>query len=124
MSALLNVVLDELLCVLLQDAVDLVEEIIDLAGQFVTDCGVAGLLEILIWAAFIGGVLGALFLLVNGALLSTVQRIANGLAITFFTRRWTYLSPEPGSAATRALPFACVLGLAVVADLFWGTPWA
>ena len=86
--------------------------------------GVAGLLPILTWSAFIGGAIGITFLLLSGALLQTVSRLANGLAITFLTRRWTYLTPEPGSAATRVLPFACVLGLAVVAHFAWGTPWA
>lgn len=86
--------------------------------------GLAGLLPILTWSAFIGGAIGITFLLVSGALFQTVSRLANGLAITFFTRRWTYLTPEPGSAATRVLPFACVLGLAVVAHFAWGTPWA
>jgi Flp pilus assembly protein protease CpaA len=86
--------------------------------------GAPVLASLLVWASLLGGLCGFLILLLNRGLLETITRWAGSLTITFYTKRFTYLAPEVGSAATRVLPFACVLGSSVTAQFLWGTPWA
>ncbi len=86
--------------------------------------GAPVLASLLVWSALLGGVCGVAILLLHRGLWDALTRWAGSFVITFYTKRFTYLAPEAGSAATRVLPFACVLGCSVTAQFLWGTPWA
>ena len=86
--------------------------------------GASGVLAVLVWSAFLGGVLGAALLFASGGFGELLRRWATALGLSLATRRFVYLPPPPDAPAARALPFGPVLAAGVAAAFAWGTPWA
>jgi prepilin peptidase CpaA len=75
--------------------------------------GAGDIAQIVVLAVGFGCVLALLRLLVRGGLAELGQRWLRCLVASLVSQRLVYLPPAPGSAATRGIPFAVAIALAV-----------
>jgi prepilin peptidase CpaA len=75
--------------------------------------GAGDIARVVLLAVAFGGVLALLRLMVRGGLLELGRRWLHSLATSLLTNRLVYFPPAPGSAATRGIPFAVAIALAV-----------
>jgi prepilin peptidase CpaA len=75
--------------------------------------GAGDIAQIVVLAVGFGCVLALLRLLVRGGLAELGQRWLRCLVASLASQRLVYLPPAPGSAATRGIPFAVAIALAV-----------
>ena len=82
------------------------------------------LAPLLIWMFGIGGVLGLAWIVIAGGAGDLARRWMGSFVLTLSSRRFTYLHAAEGSVARRGIPFAVAIGLAVIAQQLWRTPWS
>ncbi|MEE2664554.1 MAG: prepilin peptidase [Myxococcota bacterium] len=82
------------------------------------------LAPLLVWMLGIGSALGLAWIVAAGGARDLARRWIASFVLSAATRRFTYLPAEAGSVARRGLPFAVAIGLAVIAQQLWGTPWS
>jgi prepilin peptidase CpaA len=75
--------------------------------------GAGEIARVVLLAVGFGGVLALLRLVVRGGLLELGRRWLHSCATSVLTNRLVYFPPAPGSAATRGIPFAVAIALAV-----------
>jgi prepilin peptidase CpaA len=75
--------------------------------------GAGDIAQVVVLAVGFGCVLALLRLLVRGGLAELGQRWLRCLVASLASQRLVYLPPAPGSAATRGIPFAVAIALAV-----------
>ena len=85
--------------------------------------GFGATLAVLFWSLVAGALLGLVWVLLDGGLVAMLRRWWTSFFATLATRRFTWLRPEPGSAAAGALPFGPTLAIGAIATQLWGTPW-
>jgi len=75
--------------------------------------GAGDIAQVVVLAVGFGCVLALLRLLARGGLAELGQRWVRCLVASLVSQRLVYLPPAPGSAATRGIPFAVAIALAV-----------
>ena len=82
------------------------------------------LAPLLVWMFAIGGALGLVWIVLAGGARDLARRWWGSFVLSVSNRRLTYVPAAEGSVARRGIPFAVAIGLAVVAQQLWGTPWS
>jgi prepilin peptidase CpaA len=82
------------------------------------------LAPLLVWMFAIGGGLAFAWIAVAGGLLDMLRRWKSSFVLSVANRRLTFVPAAEGSVARRGIPFAVAIGLAVIAQQLWGTPWS
>lgn len=86
--------------------------------------GPTTLLPLIVWMFGIGGVLGLAWIVVAGGAPDIARRWMGSFVLSVTNRRLTYVPAAANSVARRGIPFAVAIGLAVIAQQIWGTPWS
>jgi Flp pilus assembly protein protease CpaA len=81
-------------------------------------------LPTLFWMFLAGGAIAIAMVVARGESTDLFTRWGRSLWVTLSTRRITYFSPSPGSAASEGLPFAVAIGIGASISQIWGFPWA
>ena len=79
--------------------------------------GPSATLALLAFALGFGGLIALLKVAASGEARDVLRRWYLSVANLVATRRWVFLTAEPGSAADGGIPFAVALGFAVAAEL-------